>query len=646
MSSQPVELIEPKDGKEQKKPKGFVRKLPQGVVKLLPKEAIAAQMQPLPSGQLEAMVQSFQGNPPPPTSKQQEKKIQASLANPLLQPSIVPKRMKIPADTGPSLPVAPISKKKPLRHVEDTRDFKKRIRTVDAPLQGYIDDHPTLKGYQTSQKDIETNNPYETDTQIYTPQSRRSFYRFINDNYEDTFKLLPQIKGRIDTEACSKLGAAAGVAVEAFLYQKFIREYIRNASPYRGILVYHGLGSGKTCSAIAAAEALYGSSNKKIIVMTPYSLRGNFMSEISFCGFRHFHTNNHWIAEPIGQVGSMMYLYGESVMSLSENYLNKVLRRPEEERRVIWIPDFSKESNYESLSQQEREDIRAQITNIIESRITFISYNGVTANKLKEYACQVDPQTGERLFDNAVIVIDEIHNLTRLMQGEITPYITERKGKQRKIPAEPIVPGKWKPGLCDKPLNYKRSYLFYKLLTDARNSKIIGLSGTPIINFPDEIAILANVLSGYTECAEFILQSPNKDWIKKVKEIAEAEPRIDIVRFKPEQQQYRVLLSVFQEGYERVLGVEEESKQIGVQYRAEAQEGIQEVFGRIKQKLLAEGVPMSSETYVSYPRLPVDPDEFKREFINSVNLSIENKLVLQRLHNNDSKRKRDNRIGT
>jgi hypothetical protein len=633
MSSEPVEPLQPKEEKEQKEQKGkkgFVRKLPQGVVKLLPKEAMVAQMQPIPSGQLETMVQSFQGITPPPTSKKEEEKIKPSLANPLLHPPIIPKKMKIPADTGPSLPKAPIAKKKPLRYVQDTMDFKKRVRAVDAPLQGYIDNHPTLKGYQTSQKAIETNNPYETDTQIYTPQSRRSFYRFINDNYEDAFKLLPQVKGRIDTEACSKLGAAAGVAVEAFLYQKFIREYIRNASPYRGILVYHGLGSGKTCSAIAAAEALYGTSNKKIIVMTPYSLRGNFMSEISFCGFRHFHTNNHWVAEPIGQVGSMMYLYGESVMSLSENYLNKVLRRPEEERRVIWIPDFSKEPNYESLSQQEREDIRAQITNVIETRITFISYNGVTANKLKEYACQVDPQTGERLFDNAVIVIDEIHNLTRLMQGEITPYITERKGKQRKIPAEPIVPGKWTPGLCNKPLNYKRSYLFYKLLTDARNSKIIGLSGTPIINFPDEVAILANVLAGYTECAEFILQSPNKDWIKKVKDIAEAEPRIDIVRFKPEQQQYRVLLSVFQEGYERVEAKEEESEEIGVQYRAEAQEGIHEVFGRIKQKLQAEGVPMSSETYVSYPRLPVDPDEFKREFINSVNLSIENKLVLQK----------------
>jgi hypothetical protein len=612
--------------------KGFVRKLP-GVIKLAPPEVIAAQKQPVPSGQLEAVPQSFAGVPPPPTGERQKQRLAASQANPLLKPSIQ-RPPKQPANSGASLPPPPQGAKRPLRFVKETSDFKRRQHTVTPQLQNYIDldRNPRLKGYQEAQSSIETNNPYLTDTQIYTPQTRRSFYRFVSDNYDDAFKLLPQIKGHVDEEACSKLGAAAGQTVEAFLYQKFIREYIRNASPYRGILVYHGLGSGKTCSAIAAAEALYGTANKKIIVMTPYSLRGNFMSEISFCGFRHFHTQNHWVAEPLVSEEGLTYLYARSVLSLTDSYLTKVLRRPEEERKVIWVPDFTQPPDYDSLSQQEREDIRAQITDTIESRITFISYNGVTATKLKKYACEADPVTGERLFDNAVIVIDEIHNLTRLMQGEITQYITERKGKQRKIPAEPIVPGKWQPKLCDVPLNYKRAYLFYKLLTDARNSKIIGLSGTPIINFPDEVGILANVLAGYTECAEFLLNSPDKAVMERARVILEAEPRVDIVRFKQEQQRYRVLVSTFHEGYVKALEEENQDhpNQVGVKYSAEAQEGIRDLFPRIKEKLAAATIPISQETYVSYPRLPTDPDEFKKEFINSVNLSIQNKIVLQK----------------
>ena len=615
------------------KPKGVQPKR-SAVIRLASPEAIAAAKPQLPSGQLEAAPQSFAGTPPPINEKQ-ERVFASSLANPLLKP--LPKHIPSPrpADSGPSLPAPPISRKPKLKHAKKTPDYVPRSQTLDPSTQKIIDEIPILKDYQTAQDEIESANPYVTDTIVYTPQSRKSFYQFISENYTDQFKLIPQVKGRIDEEACAKLGAAAGIAVEAFLYQKFIREYIRNASPYRGILVYHGLGSGKTCSAIAAAEALYGTANKKIIVMTPFSLRGNFMSEISFCGFKHFNTKNHWISESLISEGGITYLYARSVLSLSDGYLKKVLERPEEDRKTIWIPDFTKPSNYDELTQQERDDIRAQITNMIEHRVKFISYNGITAKELKRYACSIDPVTGDRFFDNAIIVIDEIHNLTRLMQGEVTPYITKRKGRARKIPVEPIIPGRWKPGLCLSELNYKRSYLFYKLLTDARNSKIIGLSGTPIINFPDELGILANVLSGYIECVEVILNSTNKAIIDKFRKIAEAEPRVDIVRFVTRAEKMEVLISVFNEGYEKVIDEDENSDNndkefIGVKYNSEAQDDIRTVFGRIKANLIKEEIPISAETYVSYPRLPSDDKEFRDEFIDPISLSVKNKVVLQK----------------
>jgi len=597
------------------------------VPQLASPEVIAAVKQPLPAGQLEAAPQSFAGIPPPPIDKKRERVFAASLANPLIKPLSGPLPAPVPADSGPSLPAAPIIRKKPLRLAKKTPDYVPRSQKLDPSTQEAVDEIPLLKDYQEKQNEIESANPYLTDTVVYTPQSRKSFYQFISDNYADQFKLIPQVKGRIDEDACAKLGAAAGEAVEAFLYQKFIREYIRNAGPYRGILVYHGLGSGKTCSAIAAAEALYGTANKKIIVMTPFSLRGNFMSEISFCGFKHFNTQNHWVSESLISEGGISYLYARSVLSLSDWYLKKVLERPEEERKVIWIPDFTKPSNYDELSQQERDDVRAQITNMIEQRVKFISYNGVTAKELKKYACNIDPVTGERFFDNAVIVIDEIHNLTRLMQGEVTPYITKRKGRARKIPVEPIMPGKWKPGLCLSELNYKRSYLFYKILTDARNSKIIGLSGTPIINFPDELGILANVLSGYIECAEIILNSADKAIIDKFRKIAEAEPRVDIVRFVTRAEKMEVLISVFNEGYEKVV---DDKDFVGVKYNPDAQDDIKTVFERIKVNLIKEKIPIGTETYVSYPRLPSDDKDFKDEFIDPISLSVKNKVVLQK----------------
>ena len=53
-------------------------------------------------------------------------------------------------------------------------------------------------------------------------------------------------------------------------------------TPYRGLLIYHGLGSGKTCSSIAIAEGI--KHHQKVIVMTPASLRQNYIEELKKCG--------------------------------------------------------------------------------------------------------------------------------------------------------------------------------------------------------------------------------------------------------------------------------------------------------------------------------------------------------------------------
>ena len=591
------------------------------VAKQATAEMKAAVQRP-PAGLTDTAAQSFYGDPKPKPAAQATQAAQRSKPAGL-QPAFDDVKEEAPAV---------IPARKELRFAKPTPDYRARRPVLNLPRQQDIDTRldPIFGQYQRAESEIVSKNPYLTDTAIYTPQSRKSFYRFISDNYSDVFRLIPQIKGKIDEDACAKLEQKAGEVVEGFLYQKFIREYIRNAGPYRGILVYHGLGSGKTCSAIAAAEALYGTSNKKIIVMTPFSLRSNFISEISFCGFRHFNVHNHWVRQPLETELDLMYFYAKSVLNLSDSFLRQVRQRPEAERRAIWIADFSKPPNYNEMDQKDRDDVRMQLTAMIDSRIKFISYNGITAAELKRYACTADPETGERFFDNAVIVIDEVHNLTRLMQGEIMPYIVDRKKGKRKIPAEPIVPGKWKPGLCDMTLNYKRAYLFYKLLTDARNSKIIGLSGTPIINFPEELGILANVLSGYMECAEVSLMSADKKVMEQFRAIAEAEPRVDIVRFRAGDRQMGVLISVFNEGYERVLDPENKDRFVGVRYNEEAQDSIYVVYARIKAKLKAASIPIGEETFVSYPRLPIDDESFRQEFINPVDLSIINKVVLQK----------------
>jgi len=60
--------------------------------------------------------------------------------------------------------------------------------------------------------------------------------------------------------------------------QYFASKYINPDSPYKGLLLYHRIGSGKTCSAIQIGEAW--KNKKKIVAVMPASLIGNFYKEL------------------------------------------------------------------------------------------------------------------------------------------------------------------------------------------------------------------------------------------------------------------------------------------------------------------------------------------------------------------------------
>jgi superfamily II DNA or RNA helicase len=75
-----------------------------------------------------------------------------------------------------------------------------------------------------------------------------------------------------------------------FKYQQLLRDYMQNNSPYRGVLLYHSLGSGKTCTAITIAENL--KTERNIVVMLPASLRTNFIEDgLLFCGDEKYKSN-------------------------------------------------------------------------------------------------------------------------------------------------------------------------------------------------------------------------------------------------------------------------------------------------------------------------------------------------------------------
>ena len=485
---------------------------------------------------------------------------------------------------------------------------------------------PQLEKVKKSINEIENNDPYTEPPDAFVPQDRRGFVSFIVKTYGD-FALPPKL-GEIDLEACQKLGATGEDSAKMYLYQQFVREYVRQQSPYRGVLVYHGLGSGKTCSAIAASEAIYGTTRKKIIVMTPFSLQNNFITEITFCGFKHFRLQNHWIKIPLADDPTAR-LFAQEVMGIPEAHFAAQKRARKQE--AVYVQDFAQPSNFDSLPDEDKTAIRDQIFAIIRSRITFIAYNGTRASQLKIWACS-QPD----FFDNAVIIIDEVHNLTRLMQGTIEPYLTETPKQKRKISAEPVTPGKWTPKLCNVTANYKRAYLFYRLLCGAKNSKIIALSGTPLVNFPEELGILANVLHGYIDGATANIPVragiPTSRVEAITTEICKAHPRVDFYKLNSLQTSQELFFTIVPEGYKKVF--DEANKFKGLEYvgsEGSSPNTIQELFEDIKAQLATKGIKIQPQAqFASYPVLPPESEAFQERFINPHTMTIENEIVLSK----------------
>lgn len=71
---------------------------------------------------------------------------------------------------------------------------------------------------------------------------------------------------------------------EKTLYQYFISNYISSRTPYKGVLLYHGVGVGKTCSSITLAEGFLTThamhEEPKIWVVMPSALRTSFNEQI------------------------------------------------------------------------------------------------------------------------------------------------------------------------------------------------------------------------------------------------------------------------------------------------------------------------------------------------------------------------------
>lgn len=252
---------------------------------------------------------------------------------------------------------------------------------------------------------------------------------FANTKYEGDVKDIKEYAEKM-----------CGAEFELMPHQLFVKNFLSFQTPYNSLLLYHGLGSGKTCSSIGIAEEMRKYMN---------------------------------------QVGIKQRIIVIAAPNVQENYKLQLFdERKLKEKDGIWNIDscvgdaFIKEVNPTSLKNISREKIISQINSIIKQYYVFMGYvefanfirkkitipsTGFTGDEKQK----LETQNMKKYFNNRLIIIDEVHNIR----------------------------------LSDDNKDDKTGKLLMKLAKNCNNMRLLLLSATPMYNSHNEIIWLTNLMN-------------------------------------------------------------------------------------------------------------------------------------------------------
>jgi hypothetical protein len=457
----------------------------------------------------------------------------------------------------------------------------------------------------------------------YYMNNREIFINFINSLFEPYRQEIQENKESI---SCDTIGQTSS-DFSLLTHQKIVRDYINLYTPYRGLLLYHGLGSGKTCTSIAIAEGMKDS--KRVIIMTPASLRANYIEELKKCGDLLYKRNQYW--EWISTVENQEALKTISVLlNLPQEYIRR--------HGGAFFINVKKPSNYSSLSDNDKKVLEEQLNEMIRQKYTFINYNGLRSTRLAEMTSNYT----RNIFDNSVVIIDEAHNLiSRIVNkikkekgitGEDKKKKKEEEGKEGEKKEEDSIFGE------QTPLNLATK-LYYMLLR-AKNARVVLLSGTPVINYPNEFAILFNILRGYIKTWKIPLNVKTNKKIDKqsLQEILMGEKSLDYIDYSPSSKILTVTRNPFgfknkikkESGYQGVSNVKkEESGDLVIDNEFTSDDDFERKIISILKRNDIDIIPQGVQV-INQKALPDNLNTFMARYINDSDKSLQNVDALKR----------------
>lgn len=263
---------------------------------------------------------------------------------------------------------------------------------------------------------------------------------FLNTRY-------PDINAKDVEEYEEKVKELSEAKFELAPHQLFVKNFLSFETPYNSLLLFHGLGSGKTCSAIGVSED-----------MRIYLQQMNIQQKILI------------VASPNVQENFKLQLFDErklkednGVWDLQGCTSNKLL----------------KEINPVSIRGLKKDKVISTIKNLIKNYYTFMGYtkfslmiDKIESSLPKKGSNKAFKKKIQQEFNNRLIIIDEIHNIR-----------TSSSIDNKKIVKS-----------------------LFKLVQNANNMKLLILSATPMYNDYKEIIWLLNLMNLNDNKSEILLK--------------------------------------------------------------------------------------------------------------------------------------------
>ena len=439
----------------------------------------------------------------------------------------------------------------------------------------------------------------------YYMNNRELFVNFVNSLFEPYKKELDEMKTNI---SCDDIGKDDG-DFSLLTHQKIVRDYMNLFTPYRGLLLYHGLGAGKTCTSIAIAEGM--KDTKKIIIMLPASLRTNYMEQLKRCGDFLYKKNQYWEFVSTEKHPEALQTLS-AILNLSQDYIEK--------HKGAWFINIKKPSNFEQLTAIDKKSLDDQLNEMIRSKYIFINYNGLRTKRLEELTSGFT----KNLFDNSVIIIDEAHNLISRIVNKIK--------KEKVIPENERGEKEYSPKFL--------SIKLYEYLMSAKNARVVLLSGTPIINYPNEFGILFNILRGYIKTWNIPLNVKTTKKVDKntLQELLLGEKTLDYLDYSPSSKVLTITRNPF--GFKNKIKVSTGYQGVSNNKKDDAGNNIfdmdfisdddfeRKVISVLRKndiEVLADGIKIRN-----LKALPDDFDIFENQYIDGVTKKLKNVDSLKR----------------